>query len=283
MPAPSADDREPPPENQPRPGSTLSTPEATLAAIESAAVGSLSKLGVAGTRWTTCISEVENLANEYVDKLVVEAATSSVDDQIEKLCERIRVRRQALSLSSSSREQILGISKQILAFGGAGLAAALATANNIRNAGATIQSILALVGILYLELTIVSLIVLIVYMLQARYRYPYLYLDKIGNAWPFFYYASISSAVPRRETPSGRQQFEGARLYAEDFARFAYRNLSETPVQRLRAELQQYFLLMSYQAWSHQFSLRLAAVFYYGFSASLASSVLLAIYWFAFR
>jgi len=88
-----------------------------------------------------------------------------------------------------------------LAFGGAGLAAALATANNIRNAGATIQSILALVGILYFELTIVSLILLIVYMLQARYRYPYLYLylDKIGNAWPFFYYASRRFS-PRKKT-----------------------------------------------------------------------------------
>ena len=68
-----------------------------------------------------------------------------------------------------------------------------------------------------------------------------------------------------------------------DFVRFAHRNLSETPVQRLRAELQQYFLLMSYQGYSNQFALHLAAIFYYGFAASLISSILLAVYWFVLR
>ena len=101
MPGPSADNREPPRESPSRPGSTLSSPEATLAAIESAASEALSQLGVGGTRWTTCIGQVEKLANEYVDNLVAQAATSFGDDQIEKLSARIRVRRQALSLSSS--------------------------------------------------------------------------------------------------------------------------------------------------------------------------------------
>jgi hypothetical protein len=191
------DNREPRVDGQSGANPALSPPDATIADIESAGAASLSQLGIQGSQWTTYLSEIEDPANTYVENLVAEAATSLSDDQIEKLCDRIRVRRQALPLSSSSREQILGISKQILAFGGAGLAAALATANNIRNAGETIQSILALVGILYLELTIVSLVVLIIYMLQARYRYPYLYLEKIGNAWPFFYYAFYMPGLPR--------------------------------------------------------------------------------------
>ena len=156
---------------------------------------------------------MKTFADQYVEKIITETASLKTDE-VDKLSDRIRVRRQALVLSSSSRVEILGISKQILAFGGAGLAAALATANNIRNAGATVQSILALVGILYLELMIVSLVVLIIYMLQARYRYPSLFLEKIGNAWPFFYYASISNDVPRAELPTGRQQFTGACLYS---------------------------------------------------------------------
>jgi hypothetical protein len=272
MPASPSDPQEPRSDNQSGSGPLLSQPETAIVALERAAAA-LSKTQFRGGRWTAHLAEIEDLADQYVEELVAEAATSLKPEEIDKLSERIRVRRQALPLSSSSRVEILGISKQILAFGGAGLAAALATANNIRSASATVQSILALVGILYLELTIVSLVVLIIYMLQARYRYPYLYFEKIGNAWPFFYYASISNDVPRTEIPAGRHQFSGAYLYARDFVRFAHRNLSETPAQRLRAELQQYFLLMSYQGYSHQFSLRLAAVFYYGFAASRISSI----------
>jgi len=282
MSASPSETQEPKGDNQSTSVSLLSHPEAAIAAIERAAAAVL-KTTLRGSRWTEHLADIEGLADQYVERLVAEGTATLKADEIDKLSERIRTRRQALQLTSGSRVEILGISKQILAFGGAGLAAALATANNIRSAGATIQAILALVGILYLELMIVSLFVLILYMLQARYRYPYLYFAKIGNAWPFFYYASISNDVPRAAIPTGRQQFAGAYLYAQDFVRFAHRNISETPVQRLRAELQQYFLLISYQGYSNQFSLRLAAVFYYGFAASLTSSILLAIYWFVFR
>lgn len=215
------------------PVAVLSTPAATIAAIES--VAAATSIGWTRGSWTTQIAELERQADEYVSQVVHEFVASVESKDVDDLITRIRERRKNLSLSSSSQEQILGISKQILAFGGAGLAASIAVVSSkAMVGGTTIQTILALVGIFYLDLVIVSLIVLTMYLLQSRYRYPFLYFSKIGNTWPGFYYASISNEVPRNALATQTQQFRGARLYAEDFAYFAYHNLSETLEERLR-------------------------------------------------
>jgi hypothetical protein len=111
-------------------------------------------------------------------------------------------------------------------------------------------------------------------MLQARFRYPSLYFENIGNAWPFFYYATITP-VARAPIQSASQRFVAAAAYAKDFASFSERVLKEEPKERLRAELQQYFLLMSYQGYVHQFSLRLASIFIYGFTGAVCTAVLM--------
>jgi hypothetical protein len=153
----------------------------------------------------------------------------------------IKARRERLSLSSGITDQIVGICQQILAFGAAGIALTVGFIDKIKQLSVAVQKLLAIIGIFYSELVVLSLLVLLWYMLQARFRYPSLYFENIGNAWPFFYYATIAP-VARAPIQTAGQRFAASVTYAKDFASFSEKVLKEAPKERLRAELQQYFL-----------------------------------------
>lgn len=151
-------------------------------------------------------------------------------------------------------------------------------ADKIKLLAPALQKGIVIAGIVYFELVLVSLLVLFWYLLQARFRYPFLHFQQIGNTWPWFYYASISAGVSRWPIQFPRQLFRSGVLYAEDLVRFADRVVSENETEELRLELQQYFLLLSYQGYVNQFSLRLTNLFFYGFAGSLASGLILSIW-----
>src|SRR4051812_7768210 len=111
MPASPSDPQGPRSDSKSSLGPALTQPEAVIAELEQAAAA-LPAGKFRGARWTAHLAAIEELADQYVEKIVAEAASLNADD-LDKLSERILVRRQALPLSSSSRVEILGISKQI--------------------------------------------------------------------------------------------------------------------------------------------------------------------------
>jgi hypothetical protein len=223
--------------------------------------------------WKTYLPEIETLTENCLSQL--ENLIPADEVERTKLLTSITERRGKLPLETGITGEIVGICKQVLTFGAGGLALTLAFADKAQSFSVTVQKILAITGIFYLELVVVSLIVLILYLLQARFRFPFLYFSKIGNAWPWFYYASISRDVPRRSIQFGMARLKAVQLYAEDYLKFSERILKETTKDRIRAEIQQYFLLISYQGYVKQFSLRLASTFMYGFIGSTISAILL--------
>jgi hypothetical protein len=223
-----------------------------------------------GSAWRQSLPQIENVADSALCGLLA----TFPDENVEAIINVIKVRRQQLPLSSSTGAQITSLCGQLLAFGAAGLALAVGFADKIASLPQPLRHVLFLLGIFYALLVIVSLIVIFIYLLQATFRYPYLYFDKIGNAWPSFYYASISLKVSRQPVQFPRQQLRAAGLYAEDLLSFAQKCVNETPKERLRNELQQYFLLIAYQAYSHQFSLRLGNTFIYGLVGAFSATVI---------
>jgi len=219
--------------------------------------------------WPELFKPIEDITNKFVTKRIAE-----YNGDCDGLISEIKSRRERLSLSTGITDQIVGICQQILSFGAAGLALTIGFIDKIKQFSVPVQKALAIVGIFYFELVLLSLLVLIWYMLQARFRYPSIYFKKIGNAWPFFYYASIT-AVARGPIQTTSQRFEAAVAYAGDLARFTEKLFMEDVKLELRAELQQYFLLISYQGYVHQFSLRLASIFTYGFVAALVTLLLM--------
>lgn len=242
--------------------------DATLAQIEKEAEAQVGRIGPLSD-WTKSFKTIEARVDEFVTQQI---DTFSGDvDSISKL---IKDRRERLSLSSGITTQIVNICQQVLAFGAAGVALIAGFGDKIRQFSIPVQKSFAIAGIFYLELIFLSLVVLLWYMLQARFRYPSLYFDRIGNAWPFFYYATVTQ-VRRRPIQGPRARFAASVTYATDFLKFTDTVLSEKPKERLRTELQQYFLLMSYQAYVHQFSLRLANMFIYGFTGAICTAAIL--------
>ena len=241
--------------------------EETLDKIKKPEQDKVSKVGWFSD-WTESFKDIEQQADEFFRKQIQDVPEANLKD----LIELVKNRRERLSLSSGITSQIVGICQQLLAFGAAGLALTIGFIDKIRQFSIPVQKYLALVGIFYFELVLVSLLVLTLYTLQARFRYPSIYFDKIGNAWPFFYYATITP-VPRFPLQTSRHRFKASAEYAKDLLKFADDVLKEDPRERLQLELQQYFLLMSYQAYVHQFSLRLARLFMYGFAGALVTAV----------
>ncbi len=219
------------------------------------------------------LEKVETEADGALERLIAGLSECEADS----VAKAITDRRSKLEVGSDITDQVVGISKQILAFGIAGLALTVGFADKVRMFSVITQKFLAIGGILYIELVLVSLLVLALYMLQAHFRYPFLYFKRIGNAWPWFYYASISDDVPRNPIQTTKARARAAKLYAIDMLQFAQRALGERPKARLRVEVQQYFLLLAYQGYVNQFSVRLTNLFCYGFAGSFASALVLAV------
>lgn len=190
---------------------------------------------------------------------------------------RIRARRDKIPLSSSTTDRILGICTTLLGFGAAGLGLSVGFLDKLRQLDLLTQKIIVAAGIVYFELVLVSLIVLVLYVSQARFRYPYLYFKKIGNTWPWFYYATVSPEVSRNPFQGREARLKAAQLFASDFEAFSQKAIAETKADELRNELQQYYLLIAYQGYAHQFSLRLTNFFLYGLIGSIAAGVFLAV------
>jgi hypothetical protein len=220
------------------------------------------------------IAAIEKLADPAVNS-ILEALP---DVRQKELIELVRKRRASLSLGSSTKTEIVGICKQILAFGAAGIGLSIGFSDKFIAAAPAMQKVIVIGAIFYLEIMFVSLLVMLVYTMQARFRYPSLYFSKIGNAWPYFYYASISEGIPRQTWQTKKKLLTGAKLYAQDFLRFSSKVATEGTAAELRAEVQQYYLLLSYQGYAHQFSLRLANLFFYGFAGAFLTLVVLAVW-----
>jgi hypothetical protein len=213
---------------------------------------------------------------EAAETFLVDVTESATDP--DTLTERIRKRRSFLSLASDINTEVVGICKQVLAFGAAGLGLSIGFADKLALLSVGLQKAIVIAGIVYFELVLVSLLVLFFYLLQARFRYPFLSFERIGNTWPWFYYASISPEVPRGPLQTPRQRFFAARLYAADLVRFANRAVAETKKEELRIEIQQYFLLLAYQGYVHQFSLRLTNIFFCGVAGSISTGLMLLVW-----
>jgi hypothetical protein len=262
-----------PPIQPPRPNVTIQN---ALDQIDREAQAGLQKLwrfSIDG--WKDHLSNIEATADSCINDLLTNTLCSETAETKKEWLAVIENRRGKMSSSTGITDQIIGICQSVLAFGAGGLGLTLAFIDKASKLSVPVQKYLAIAGIFYVEIVIVSVLSLILYLLQARFRYPFLYMNKIGNAWPWFYYASLSPDVPRKAVQLSRKRLIASKLYAQDFVKFASKALNEDYNQRLRNELQQYFLLMSYQGYIHQFSLRLANLFIYGFSGSFMAAVIM--------
>jgi len=221
-------------------------------------------------------SELSEDIEKATEAFLVDITQAAADPK--SVTERLRNRRSSLPLASDINAEVVGICKQVLAFGAAGLGLSLGFADKLVLLPVGLQKAIVIAGIVYFELVIVSLLVLFFYLLQARFRYPFLSFERIGNTWPWFYYASVTPEIPRTPLQTPGQRLLAACLYAKDLVRFANRAVGETEKDELRVEIQQYFLLLAYQGYVHQFSLRLTNLFFCGVVGCISTGLVLSLW-----
>jgi hypothetical protein len=253
------------------------------------------------------LEELESKTESEIDGLL----NGLSGDQLQGLLEIIRLRRGLIDTNAAYSNEVVSTSKQILAFGGAGIGLVAAAAPKFAELPTLFVRVLSLSALLYLNLTFVSFWTILRFVLVSRFRYPFLYLRKIANTISFFYYQAISPNVPRSVLQTAKQKYDAVVLYANDFVQFTKHLIPGHPksvpitgypqVEQLEAsieagqadlrplrkvgrdELQQYFLLISYQGYVNQFEVRMNNGFFYGVIASIISTILIAAYLLAFK
>ena len=204
-----------------------------------------------------------------------DVSTEDGKKQFEAFTAQMVERRKSLSVKPEFTSEVVGICKQILAFGATLLGLIIAFFPRLTELSEFWRSILGLTTLLTLDLTVVSLLVLVWFFIQARSRYPFLYLQKLGNAPPFFYYETLNRRRPYSPLPSALGVFSGNKYYLTDLKKFSQTLVEEAqdPLLRARHELQQYYLLIVYQGYLDQYEMQLVHIFVYGSLASIVASV----------
>jgi hypothetical protein len=246
------------------------------------------------------LNEIEDSTNSEIERLLQTLPKKELDE----LLTTIRARRGLLSVGAAYGNEVIATAKQILAFGGAGIGLAAAFLQKLTEVPPSILKGVALVALFYGNLILLSLYIIFSFAWQARFRYPFLYFTRIGNTVPFFYYQAISPDTPRSMFQSGATKETAARLYAADFVRFVRHHIPtlisgqdvtgqivdtstkesarlEAKRRVVRDEIQQYFLILSYQGYINQYEVRMNNDFLYGLIGATVGAVALGIVMFS--
>ncbi len=111
----------------------------------------------------------------------------------------------------------------------------------------------------------------------------------MGNAIPYFYYRAMSANIPYWFFQTKDNKMKAIEIYLNDLKKFtkytvesvgdAQNEESENNLNALKRqakdELQQYFLLISYQGYVNQYEVRINNYFIYGIVGSVASLIIL--------
>jgi hypothetical protein len=245
--------------------------------------------------YAAALQELEDGANTKLDDLLGELS----EEELDYLLTTIRARRGLLSIGAAYGNEVVATSKQILAFGGAGIGLAAAFLQRLSEVPPFILKTVAVVALFYGNLILLSLYIIFSFSWQARFRYPFLYFKRIGNTVPFFYYQAISSDTPRSMFQSGEVKYKAASLYASDLVKFVRYHVDSvvseedvaadsaddsSPVRRsllrakrriVRDEIQQYFLVVSYQGYVNQFEVKMNNHFLFGVIGATLGALLI--------
>jgi len=224
-----------------------------------------------GSKYECQILKLEEDATKEVDELLSQIGKK----ECKKLQEEIEKRIKSVDVKPAYGNEVISICKQILSFGIAGFAIAIAFANKIKEIPEQILPLIGFSSLFYLNLIVLSLYILFKFLWQSRQRYPFLYFQKIGNTIPYFYYRTISSETSRDAFQTHQERLSAMKLYSQDLLRFVRYIMSTNRREQgfLRDDLQQYFLLLSYQGYVNQKEVRITNSFIYGLIASMLSTI----------
>jgi hypothetical protein len=216
--------------------------------------------------------ETEQLIEKQLNRFDV--GTEDGKKRLKEFVDRLADRRKNLHINPEFTPQVVGVCQQILAFGMAGLGLIVAFWSRLTGLTPFWQALAKAAFLVSLNLTAIAFTVLLWFFVQARSRYPFLFLERFGNAKPFFYYETLSRRWSYSPISSRRGIAKANLQYLSDLAAFTETMVDEDEslLKRARYELQQYFLLIAYQGYLDQYEMQLEHIFLYGSTAGLLAA-----------
>jgi hypothetical protein len=216
--------------------------------------------------------QIDETADAAVDEILrtLDAAT------VKRVHERVKelIKMGAGGQSPLIDEPLIRTCQTLLQFTIAGLSLALVFSQRIAALPMIFSKTVLCLAVFFLGLLFTALIVVTTHAVQGRFRFPFLYLPRIGNPWNWFYYGCVSPDTPRNPLqPGSKRKNRGAAFYSIDFVKFVSSAVSRSDLDTLREDIQHLFLVMSYQGYVHQFSLQVSKAFVYGITGSVVGLI----------
>jgi hypothetical protein len=227
--------------------------------------------------WAAEIKKIEDQVDIDIESLIA----AKTDTEIKAIIAKVKERRANLFVQPEFTSIVVGICGQILGFGSAGFALILGFGDKISGLSGFFKHTLTLLGLFYIDMIVISLITLIWFFLQSRARYPFLYLNKLGNTIPYFYYETLRRDRKNKlwmPLQSAKTVYESNSNYLDDFKGYVQYNMDEDKKKQLKTELQQFYVLVNYQGFLDAFEMQLDHIFLYGLIGSIVSIIILNFY-----
>ena len=130
-----------------------------------------------GRDHVVALDQIESTADAEIEALLRPLSKEDLED----LLATIRARRGLLSVGAAYGNEVVATAKQILAFGGAGIGLAAAFLQKLTEVPPLILKCVAVVGLFYGNLILLSLYIIFSFAWQARFRYPFLSSAESGT------------------------------------------------------------------------------------------------------
>ncbi len=225
----------------------------------------------------------EDTETQITQELAKFDKAAAPEQALKDFIARLSDRRQNLHIKPEFTPQVVAAAQQILSFGMAGLGLIVAFWSKVADLAPFWQAVVQTALLVSLNLTLVSFVVLVWFFIQARSRYPFLLLERWGNAATFFYYETLERDWRYWPFRGRHGILKTNERYLRDFQKFSRMLVKENDDlrQQVRNELKQYYLLIAYQGYLDQYEMQLEHIFLYG-SVCGVTSALLACWWLLF-
>jgi len=208
--------------------------------------------------------DIETLASEKITDL----ANSIPKYNLDTLIERVRDRRKHLDLSPET-SFIHSISIQVLALSIAGLAITTPFLPRLLDLSDMYRKLVSVALICLFLIFLSSAWIIVRHAWDLRRRHHFLYLLKIGNQWPFYYYGSDIGRNGSKVLFEGKK-IDKHRFFASTLIQLAEKTVREDKKSTLCNEIYQWHLLLHFQAFINQLPIRTANRLFYCLAFSLA-------------
>lgn len=212
----------------------------------------------------------ENLENEF--SKLKDLPKEKIEEKNEDIKNNIRYFLDLTNSIEEKRIQVQNFSYQYLAILITAIGLLFTFKNNIP------FNIYLFFNIILINESIFNIIIIIWYIIQSNYRYPFIEINEYSNQWKWFYYGNpyIKKIIDRPFFLNQKEKESSKNYYIIGLYYFTKNYIEENIISEIRSNLIQLYLVQVHNYYKNRFYLQLTKIRMVGFWFVIAESL---IYW----